>query len=83
MDQFISRITDIVLSFGLIGVVAAVLFLAVYKLYNRNQELHAALQQTGKDSISANMATTAALNKLADQYEGLTRLIETVAVKRR
>jgi hypothetical protein len=48
------------------GVVIAVLLLAVYKLYNRNQELHNTLYTVGRESVKANEATAAALNRLSD-----------------
>lgn len=62
----IAKIVDLLLSQGLSGLMILGLGFAVYKLYNRNQELHATLYEIGREGIRANEATTAALNRLAD-----------------
>ena len=59
-------ISNILLGLGLPGVIIIVLGFAVYKLYNRNQELHSTLYEVGKESVKANEATAAALNRLSD-----------------
>lgn len=63
MDAFL----EYVLANGItqISVIVALAF-AVYKLYNRNQELHSTLYEIGRESVKANEATTAALNRLSD-----------------
>lgn len=63
MDAFLEH----VLANGItqISVIVALAF-AVYKLYNRNQELHSTLYEIGRESVKANEATTAALNRLSD-----------------
>lgn len=48
------------------GVVIIVLGFAVWKLYSRNQELHTTLYEVGRESVKANEATAAALNRLSD-----------------
>ncbi len=63
---FLDQITAIVLGYGLIGVVAAVLALAVWKLYNRNQVLNDTLFKVGQEAIAAQQSTAAALNRLSD-----------------
>lgn len=66
MDGATNQITEIVLGLGLPGVIILVLAFAVWKLYNRNQELHDTLYEVGKDSVKSNEATAAALNRLSD-----------------
>lgn len=63
MDAFL----EYVLTNGItqVAVIVALAF-AVYKLYNRNQELHSTLYEVGKESVKANEATAAALNRLSD-----------------
>lgn len=63
MDAFL----EYVLANGItqISVIVALAF-AVYKLYNRNQELHSTLYEIGRESVKANEATAAALNRLSD-----------------
>lgn len=63
MDAFL----EYVLANGItqISVIIALAF-TVYKLYNRNQELHSTLYEIGRESVKANEATTAALNRLSD-----------------
>ena len=63
---FLDQITGIVLGYGLIGVVAAVLGIAVYKLYNRNQQLNETLFKVGQESVAAQIKTAAALDRLSD-----------------
>ncbi len=48
------------------GVAIFVLGVAVYKLYTRNQELHTTLYEIGRESVKANEATAAALNRQTD-----------------
>lgn len=66
MDGATNEITEIVLGLGLPGVIILVLAFAVWKLYNRNQELHETLYEAGKSSVKSNEATAAALNRLSD-----------------
>ena len=66
MDGVTEPISNMLLGLGLPGVIIIVLGLAVYKLYNRNQELHSTLYEVGKESVKANEATAAALNRLSD-----------------
>lgn len=66
MDGVTESISNILLGLGLPGVIIIVLGFAVYKLYNRNQELHSTLYEVGKESVKANEATAAALNRLSD-----------------
>lgn len=48
------------------AVVIVALGFAVYKLYNRNQELHTTLYDIGRESVKANEATAASINRLTD-----------------
>ncbi len=66
MDGAFSKAADVVLGLGLPGVIILFLALAVYKLYNRNQELHQTLYDVGRESVKTNEATAAALNRLSD-----------------
>lgn len=66
MDGVTESISNILLGLGLPGVIIIVLGFAVWKLYNRNQELHLTLYEVGKESVKANEATAAALNRLSD-----------------
>lgn len=63
IDQFVT----FVLERGVTSAVVIVaLAFAVYKLYNRNQELHTTLFDIGRESIKANEAATASINRLTD-----------------
>ena len=66
MDGVTESISNILLGLGLPGVIIIVLGFAVWKLYNRNQELHSTLYEVGKESVKANEATAAALDRLSD-----------------
>lgn len=66
MDGAISKAAEVVLGLGLPGVIILILALAVYKLYNRNQELHQTLYDVGRESVKTNESTAAALNRLSD-----------------
>jgi len=66
MDGVTESISNILLGLGLPGVIIIVLGFAVWKLYNRNQELHLTLYEVGKESVKANETTAAALNRLSD-----------------
>lgn len=71
MDGAISKAAEVVLGLGLPGVIILILALAVYKLYNRNQELHQTLYDVGRESVKTNEATAAALNRLSEMlYRG-------------
>lgn len=62
----IEQIVQMLLGQGLPGLIILALGFAVYKLYSRNQELHTTLYEVGKESVKANEATAAALNRLSD-----------------
>ena len=66
MDGVTESISNILLGLGLPGVIIIVLGFAVWKLYNRNQELHSTLYEVGKESVKTNEATAAALDRLSD-----------------
>ena len=66
MDGITESISQMLLGLGLPGVIIIALGYAVWKLYNRNQELHETLYEVGKESVKANEATAAALNRLSD-----------------
>lgn len=66
MDGITQSISEMLLGLGLPGVIIIALGFAVWKLYNRNQELHSTLYEVGKESVKANEATAAALNRLSD-----------------
>ena len=66
MDGVTESISNILLGLGLPGAIIIVLGFAVYKLYSRNQELHSTLYEVGKESVKANEAAAAALNRLSD-----------------
>ena len=73
MDDFIAY----VLSNGVTQVVVIVaLAFAVYKLYNRNQELHTTLYDIGRESVKANEATAASVNRLTDVLRMRGRISE-------
>lgn len=66
MDTAVENIVSMLLGQGLPGLIILALGFAVYKLYNRNQELHDTLFEVGRESVKANEATAAALNRLSD-----------------
>lgn len=67
MDTIIEQIVGVILGQGLTsGIVILGLAFAVYKLYHRNQELHTTLYDVGRESVRANEATAAAINRLSD-----------------
>jgi ATP/maltotriose-dependent transcriptional regulator MalT len=66
MEEAIQRVVEYLLSQGIPGVTIVALGWAVYKLYTRNQELHGTLYEVGRESVKANEATTAAINRLTD-----------------
>ena len=66
MEEAIQRVVEYLLAEGIPGVIILGLGWAVYKLYNRNQELHSTLYEVGRESVKANEATTAAINRLTD-----------------
>ena len=66
MDGITQSISEMLLGLGLPGVIIIALGFAVWKLYIRNQELHSTLYEVGKESVKANEATAAALNRLSD-----------------
>ena len=71
MEGAISQATEVLIGLGLPGVIILCLAFAVYKLYNRNQELHQTLYDVGRESVKTNEATAAALNRLSDMlYRG-------------
>ena len=66
MEDAVSQIVQTLLGHGLPGLIIIALGFAVWKLYSRNQELHTTLYVVGRESVKANEATTAALNRLSD-----------------
>jgi hypothetical protein len=66
MDGAVESVVQQLLGQGLAGVVIIGLGFAVWKLYQRNQELHTTLYEIGTESVKANEATAAALNRLSD-----------------
>lgn len=66
MEEAIQKAVEYLLAQGIPGVVILGLGWAVFKLYNRNQELHQTLYDIGRESVKANEATTAAINRLTD-----------------
>lgn len=65
-QTFVDQIGAIVLSYGLIGVVALVGWFAVYKLYQRNQELNSALLKTANDAIASQLISGNAMQSLRE-----------------
>lgn len=66
MEGITNSVAEMLLGLGLPGLIILALGFAVWKLYNRNQELHSTLYEIGKDSVKSNEATAAALNRLSD-----------------
>jgi hypothetical protein len=66
---FVDQITAIVLGYGLIGAVAAVLAIAVVSLYKRNQTLNDALFKVGQDAITASILQANAYNAVTKGLE--------------
>ena len=66
MEEAIQKTVEYLLSEGISGVMIIGLGYAVYKLYVRNQELHNTLYDVGRESVKANEATTAAINRLTE-----------------
>lgn len=66
MDGAVEQIVTLLLGQGLPGLIILGLGFTVYKLYNRNQELHETLYEVGRESVKANETTAAALNRLSD-----------------
>lgn len=62
----VEQVVSLLLGLGLPGVIIIVLCVAVYKLYNRNEELNETLRNMGMETVRAQEATTAALNRLSD-----------------
>jgi hypothetical protein len=65
-ENVIGQIIAFFIAQGLSGVMILGLGFAVYKLYNRNQELAETLREVGRESVKANEQTVAALNRLSD-----------------
>lgn len=63
MEQFA---LDILKTYGLAGLVMGVEAWIINKLYNRNQELHDALNELGRESVKANESVTHALNAMSE-----------------
>lgn len=63
MEEFVTYVLDKGVTQA---VVIVVLGFAVYKLYNRNQELHTTLFDIGRESVKSNEATAASINRLTD-----------------
>lgn len=66
MEGITNSVAEMLLGLGLPGLIILALGFAVWKLYNRNQELHSTLYEIGKDSVKSNEAAAAALNRLSD-----------------
>lgn len=66
MEQFAKQIGDIFLAYGLIGAIAFIEGIAVYKLYQRNQELNETLFNVGTKAVESQAAVTSALNAMRD-----------------
>lgn len=66
MDHAINLIVTHFLGQGVHGIVTLCLGYTVYRLYNRNQELHETLYDVGRESSKSAEATTASLNRLTD-----------------
>ena len=60
----LEQIFAILLAKGIDGVIIVSLGYAVFRLYNRNQELTDTLIELGKESVRSNEAMTNALNTL-------------------
>lgn len=60
------EVLSVLTTMGLPGIVILALGYAVRILYNRNQELHEALADLGKDAVKANEQLTSALNQMAE-----------------
>ena len=70
-----------VLGWGPPGAIIVVLGWAVYKLYNRNQELNAALTQTAVESIKSNVAIGQSLEKTALAVTALTNEVTSQKIE--
>lgn len=66
MEKLIEGIGEVFLSRGLDGAIMLVLGIAVYKLYNRNQELHDALNEIGRENVRVYAQMVASLDKIVD-----------------
>lgn len=66
MDKLIEGIGELFLSRGIEGAIILVLGFAVYKLYNRNQELHDTLSEIGRESVRVHAQMVASLDKIVD-----------------
>ncbi len=64
--DIVTTLIDPIMERGISGAFILLLLFAVFKLYNRNQELHTTLYETGRESVKANEAMSAALNRLTD-----------------
>lgn len=51
---------------GLLGLVCAFQGFAIYRLFNRNQELHDTIRSIASDNVAANVTTANSINRLAD-----------------
>lgn len=65
-QSFLDQISTIVLGYGLIGVVAAIGWIAVYTLYKRNQELNSALVKLGQDAIAGQITMANTMQSLRE-----------------
>lgn len=61
-----------IIGWGPAGAIIIVMGWAIYKLYNRNQELNAALTQTAVESIKSNVAIGQSMDKVAVAVTALT-----------
>ncbi len=67
MDKLIETVVTQGLTAGAVFVVMG---FAIYKLYNRNQQLHDTLQEIGREAVKSQMTVAAALNRLSDSLQG-------------
>lgn len=62
----IEPITQQLLSLGLPGVIIIALGFAVYRLYSRNQEQNDTMVEMTRETVKAQEAATASINRLSD-----------------
>ncbi|SDP92601.1 hypothetical protein SAMN05428967_4485 [Phyllobacterium sp. YR620] len=62
----VDAVVNLLIGLGLPGVIIIALGFAVYRLYNRNQELLDTMVETGRETVKAQEAATASINRLSD-----------------
>ena len=79
LDETLKQISNIFLTYGLVGAIALVQFYVIMKLYNRNQELHGTLLEFGQKVVESQTKTA---NALSEVSQAVSKLQDIVTFRR-